>query len=200
MCQTYGLKGCQSRWAQLCARLMTMDHHPSTNFEGQTGCRKFPLGLLITMVPSVRNESAQIVDKLFYAKRTNFVGGSKPKEALFWGNDLEFILVARNYFQRCIICLYLNSFTKIHNFWDSLWNWQLKYFLILHIAPTGTRNQDLRPLLDSFHHDESNGSLRFDKRPSVQNYIFRGEPYCLDLHEISITWSLWLYFGNQAYP
>ena len=67
----------------LCARLMTMDHHPLTNFEGQTGCRKFPLGLLITMVPSVRNESAQIVDTLFYAKRTNFVGGSKPNEALF---------------------------------------------------------------------------------------------------------------------
>ena len=39
--------------------------------------------------------------------------------------------------------------------------------------PTGTQNQDSRPPSDSFRRHESNGCLRFDKRPSVENYIFR---------------------------
>ena len=38
----------------------------------------------------------------------------------FWGNDPEFILMAKNVFQRYIICLYLKLFAKSHVFRDWL--------------------------------------------------------------------------------
>ena len=36
------------------------------------GCQLVPLSLLVTMVPSVRDDSARIVGTLFYAEMTNF--------------------------------------------------------------------------------------------------------------------------------
>ena len=57
--------------------------HSLTNFDGQDGCQQVSLGFFITIVPSVREESAQIIDTLFRTKMTNFVGGSKPNGALF---------------------------------------------------------------------------------------------------------------------
>ena len=152
------------------------------------------------MVPSVCNKSARIVGMLFRAKTTNFVSWSKPNKVLFWGNDLEFILMVKNTFQRYITCLCMKSFAKKSHFSRQFVKLKVKLCLILCASPTGTRNQDLRLLTDSFWHHESNGGLRFGKWASVENYIFRGKPYYLNLHEISITWYPELCFGNWAYP
>ena len=51
--------------------------------------------------------------------------------------------------------------------------YQLKVFLVLCGGPTGTWNQNLRPLLDSFQCHESNGGLKIDKRASFENHVFR---------------------------
>ena len=63
----------------------------------------------------------------------------------------------------------------------------IKACLILRVGPTETHNQDVRPLLDSFRHHESNSSLRIDKRAFIENHIFCGKRYCLVLREISIS-------------
>ena len=76
----------------------------------------------------------------------------------------------------------------------------VKTCIVFHVGPIRTRNQDLRLLSDSFRRHESNGSLRFDKRAYVENHIFRGKLYCLDLREISITLYPGLCFRNRAYP
>ena len=49
-----------------------------------------------------------------------------------------------------------------------------------------------------FLYHESNSGLRFSKQVSVENHIFRGKPYCLDLCEISITWYSRLCFGKSS--
>ena len=62
-------------------------------------------------------------------------------------------------------------------------NYQFNLCLVLRVRPIGTQNQELRPLLDSLHRHESNGSLRFGKQAFIENHIFRGNPNCLDLSE-----------------
>ena len=76
----------------------------------------------------------------------------------------------------------------------------VKHCLVLRAGATETWNTDPRPLLNSFRGYKSIGDLRIGKQAFVENSIFWGKSYCLDLCEISITWYLWLYFGNQAYP
>ena len=71
------------------------------------------LDLLIIMVLSVCNESARIINTLFCARATNFVNGSETNRASFWDNDVEFILVVKNTFQRYIICLCLELLQKV---------------------------------------------------------------------------------------
>ena len=44
--------------------------------------------------------------------------------------------------------------------------------LVLRAGPIRTRNQDPRPLLDSFQHHEVDGGLRFCKRAFIKNHIF----------------------------
>ena len=85
------------------------------------GSQHTHLDLLVKMVSSVPDESARIICTYFRAKTTNFVSGSEPNGALFWGNDFKFILVVKNAFQRCLICLCLKSFAKSHIFQDKLW-------------------------------------------------------------------------------
>ena len=63
----------------------------------------------------------------------------------------------------------------------------IKICLILRVGPTGTWNQDLRPFSNSFQCYESNVGIKIGKRASIENYIFRGKPYYLDLREISVT-------------
>ena len=63
----------------------------------------------------------------------------------------------------------------------------IKVRIILHAEPTETQNQDLRPLLDLFRYNESNGGLRIGKRVSVENYIFQGKHYYLSLREFLIS-------------
>ena len=63
----------------------------------------------------------------------------------------------------------------------------VKVYLILCAEPTGTRNQDPRPLSNSFQFQESNRGLRIGKQASIENYVFRGKPYYLDLCEILVT-------------
>ena len=65
----------------------------------------------------------------FSCKKDKLYKWIRVKGASFWGTDLKFILVMKNDFQRYIICLCLKSFTKSKVFWDSLWNWQLKFVL-----------------------------------------------------------------------
>ena len=79
------------------------------------GSKQFHLNILVAMVPSICNESAQIVGTFFRAKWQNFDSWSKPNRALFWGNDLESILVAKYDFQQYIISPCLESFTISHN-------------------------------------------------------------------------------------
>ena len=70
-----------------------------TSFGGQFGYKSVPLNLLFIIVPSK----------------------SEPNGALFWRNDLESILMAKNDFQRYTICICLESFAKkSHVFRDNL--------------------------------------------------------------------------------
>ena len=62
----------------------------------------------------------------------------------------------------------------------------IKVCLVLLVRPIGTRNQDLRALTDSFQHNEFNGNLRSGKQAFVENHIFRGKLYYLNLHEILV--------------
>ena len=63
----------------------------------------------------------------------------------------------------------------------------IKVCFILCAGPTETQNQDLRPFLESFQWHESNGDLKIRKRAFIDNRVFRGKHYCLDLREISVT-------------
>ena len=53
------------------------------------------LNLLVIMVPSEHDESAQIVSIFFCAKVSNFAGESEPNRTSFWGNDLEYCQKSR---------------------------------------------------------------------------------------------------------
>ena len=108
-----------------------------------------------------------------HAKMTNFVSGFEPNGPLFSGNDLEFILVTKNTFQRYIICLCLNSFIKSHVFRDSLWKCQFKFCIVLRAKPIETRSHALRSLSNSFRYHKSNNSLKIGKRDSVENHVFQ---------------------------
>ena len=47
------------------------------------------------MVPSIHDESGRIAGTHFYAELKNIASGSEPNGDLFWGNDLEFLLVMK---------------------------------------------------------------------------------------------------------
>ena len=59
----------------------------------------------------------------FYTKTANFASGSEPNDTLFWDNNLEFILVAKNIFQQLTICICLKSFATSHIFSIPSMNW-----------------------------------------------------------------------------
>ena len=72
------------------------------------------------MVVSIHEESAQIVDPLFREKWQNFANRFEPNQALFWGKDLESILVEKKWFPRVynmpkfgVICKKSHFFRKI---------------------------------------------------------------------------------------
>ena len=65
------------------------------NFSSQRGCQSIPLGLLVLMVPSICYENAWIVSTLFCANWQKVNSWFEATEALFWGNDLESILMAK---------------------------------------------------------------------------------------------------------
>ena len=147
------------RWWLVVGPCLLVDGSPfSGELDDGSWSQKVPFDLLITMVRYICDES-WIVSTHFCAEMIKFVSGFEPNGALFWGNDLEFLLVAKNSFQLYIICLCVNL--------------QLKYYLVLRVGPTGTWNQDLRSLPDLFQHHKSNGYPKFDKRASVENHIFR---------------------------
>ena len=163
---------------------------------GQMRCQSISLGLLVTVVPSVYDESIQIVDIFFFVQKWQILSVDPSQTKLYFEVTISNL---KNSFKGHIICLWLNSFVKIHVFRYNIWNWQLKLYLVLHVKPTGTQNKDLRPLLDSFQCHESNGGNIFGKQVFVDNSIFQGKLDCLDLREILITWYLELCFRNWAY-
>ena len=114
-------------------------------------------------------------------------------------NEAKFILVMKNTFQWYILWLFLKSFPKSYVFWDNL-NLIIKVCIVLCARPTESQNQDLRPLSDLFWRHKSNRGLRIGKRTSVENRIFWGKHYYLDLLEISTTWYPRLYFRNWVTP
>ena len=63
----------------------------------------------------------------------------------------------------------------------------VKVCIILHVGPTNAQNQDLRPLPDLFQCHEYNNGLRIGKQAFVEDRIFQGKHYYLDLREILIT-------------
>ena len=89
---------------------------PATGSE----CQHTHLNLLFKMVSFVLDESAQIISMYFRTKIVDFASGLEPNRASFLGNDLEFILVAKNTFQWYIICLCLKSFAKSQVFRENL--------------------------------------------------------------------------------
>ena len=66
-------------------------------------------------------------------------------------------------------------------------NYEFNLCLVLRVRPTGTWNQELRPLSNLFRCHEFNGSLRISKRDSVRNHVFQGKLFLLDLCETLIT-------------
>ena len=88
------------------------------NFDGQIGCQSTHFNLLFKIVPSISDESTQIVGTHFRTKIETLQVDPSQNGASFWGNDPEFILVVKNAFERYIICL--KSFTKNHIFLDKL--------------------------------------------------------------------------------
>ena len=73
-------------------------------------------------------------------------------------------------------------------------------WLVLHTGRIGTRNQNPRPLSNSFWCHKSNSSLKISKQFFIRNHVSRGKLNHLDLHEFLITWYLGLCYGNRAYP
>ena len=82
-------------------------------------------------------------------QKKNIASGSEPNRTLFRDNVHEFRR-AKNVFQRYIICLCLKSFAKKSHFSKQTVKLTVKVCHILRAGPTGTQNQDLRPLFDSF--------------------------------------------------
>ena len=81
------------------SRLPSELRHCLAIFHCGSGCQQVPLFLLVVMVASVCTKSAQIIGTPFYEKWKNFDSWSKPNRALFWGKDLEFLIVAKYAFQ-----------------------------------------------------------------------------------------------------
>ena len=79
-------------------------------------------------------------------------------------------------------------------------NYQFECYLVLRVGPTGTRNQKLRPPIDSFRRYKLNGGLRNSKRAFIRNHVSQGKLNRLELREFSITCDPGLRFGNRAYP
>ena len=78
---------------------MNDDEMPSlATFDGPPWCQKVPFSLLIVVVPSIRDESPQIVGTVFRTKRRNFNCWSELNRALFWGNDLVLLIGEKNNF------------------------------------------------------------------------------------------------------
>ena len=51
-------------------------------------------------------------------------------------------------------------------------NCQFDFYLVLRSGLTETRNQKMRPPMDSFSRHEGNGGLRILKRVSIRNHVF----------------------------
>ena len=64
------------------------------------------------------------------------------------------------------------SFAKSHVFQDSLWNWQLKLYLVSRARSTKTRTQDPRSIPDSFWCHEFDDSLIFRKTSFLWKLYF----------------------------
>ena len=173
----------------------TVSDHQTTIF----GCKLVPLGLLVVLVPPIRDKIAWIDSTYFRTNWQNFDSWFEPNEVLFWGSDLVLLIVVKIDFQQYIICLCLHLFAKKIMFFERNYRKYQFNCLILGVGPTGTWNQELRPPSDSFRRHKSNGGLRILKRVFVRNHIFPGTFFRLDLHETLITWYLGLYFGNRAY-
>ena len=92
--------------------VLMAEHHPPAGFDDQTGCQ-----LPLRDVTLCFRRKCSDRWHAFPCKNINFTSGSELNRALFWGNDLEFILVVKNDFQ---------WYCKSHIFRDSLWHWQLK--------------------------------------------------------------------------
>ena len=94
--------------------------HSSATFDDQSWCHEVLLSLRIVMVPSIRDESARIGGRLFHVNLRNFDSWSEPNRALFWGNKLTLLIVAKNDFQWYIMCLCLDLYAKSHVFREKL--------------------------------------------------------------------------------
>ena len=81
------------------------------------------LNLLFKMVPLVPTKAYHWY--VFPCNKT-FATGFRSNKALFWGNDLEFVLVAKITFRWHMICLCLVPLTKSHIFETNRKNCQLK--------------------------------------------------------------------------
>ena len=134
---------------------------PSSNeFDNGSWCQNAHLDFLVKMVPSVLDESAWIVDTHFRAKIRNFVSGSEPNGALFWGYNLEFILMEKTCFPTVYNLPIFEVVCKKSHFLRQYVKLMVKLCLVLHARPTGTQNQDPKPLSDLFWCHKSNSSLR----------------------------------------
>ena len=69
-----------------------------SRFDSGSWLKQVPLGLLVVIVPSIPDESSWIVGTLFPVKWQNFDSWFETNGALFWGNDLESILVVKMIF------------------------------------------------------------------------------------------------------
>ena len=78
-----------------------------------------PFDPTTVMVPLVRVKVGRFQNTYFKTNCQNFDSGVEPNEALFSSKSLILLIVVKNYFQRYIICLSLESFAQIHVFRDN---------------------------------------------------------------------------------
>ena len=91
---------------------MSFKCRSTATLDGGSWLHEFSFDPKIVIVPLVHDKSGRLKDTLFETNCQNFDCGSESNKALFLGKNVKLLIVAKNHFQRYIICLYLESFAQ----------------------------------------------------------------------------------------
>ena len=165
-------------------------------FDDDPWCHRVQHDFLYKMVSLVHDESARIVSTFFHAKATNFASRSEPNRGLFWGNDLEFIIAAKNSFWWYITYLCLKLLQKVTFFDINCQKCQYNFASFYVKGQLGLRIRIQDHLWTLFDVTVSMAISYLTKELPLKIILARFSRFTWNFNNlISI-----LYFGNQAYP